>query len=208
MRWGQVVGSDVRDPFRDAVAAPVAHEDRERTDVSAGGGKFGTAGQNRGELACFGVGQCVGVAGDPAGHCPDSRFRWWEDWWCRRLAGLVGPQEPVNVVGAAAVAEFTQFGDQGGDIGVPGIPAGQQIRHELIALHSFATGLERDFAAVTVGLTLPWSNGPTEGTVNKVKALKRQCFGRSNLDLLRKRILLSHNQSGVPDIQQPPARSR
>ncbi|MGO4618117.1 transposase, partial [Nocardia sp. 2YAB30] len=50
-----------------------------------------------------------------------------------------------------------------------------------------------------------WSNGPTEGTVNKVKALKRQCFGRSNLDLLRKRILLSHNESGsTAEILRPP----
>jgi len=37
---------------------------------------------------------------------------------------------------------------------------------DLPALHSFVTGLEHDFAAVTAGLTLPWSNGPTEGTVN------------------------------------------
>lgn len=75
---------------------------------------------------------------------------------------------------------------------------------DLPALHSFATGLEHDFAAVTAGLTLNWSNGPTEGTVNKVKALKRQCFGRSNLDLLRKRILLSHNESGsTTEIRRP-----
>jgi transposase len=63
---------------------------------------------------------------------------------------------------------------------------------DLPALHSFATGLEHDFAAVTAGLTLPWSNGPTEGTVDKLKHLKRQCFGRAKLDLLRKRILLTH----------------
>lgn len=74
----------------------------------------------------------------------------------------------------------------------------------LPALHAFATGLEHDFAAVTAGLTLNWSNGPTEGTVNKVKALERQCFGRSNLDLLRKRILLSHNESGSKtEIRRP-----
>jgi transposase len=69
----------------------------------------------------------------------------------------------------------------------------EQVRADnLPALHSFATGLEHDFAAVTAGLTLPWSNGPTEGTVNKLKHLKRQCFGRAKLDLLRKRILLMH----------------
>lgn len=68
-----------------------------------------------------------------------------------------------------------------------------QVRaDDLPALHSFVTGLEHDFAAVTAGLTLPWSNGPVEGTVNKLKHQKRQCFGRAKLDLLRKRLLLSH----------------
>jgi len=38
----------------------------------------------------------------------------------------------------------------------------------LPALHSFVNGLRQDLAAVTAGLTLPWSNGPTEGTVNKI----------------------------------------
>ncbi|SUA47436.1 Transposase and inactivated derivatives [Nocardia africana] len=68
----------------------------------------------------------------------------------------------------------------------------------LPALHAFVTGLEHDFAAVTAGLTLPWSNGPTEGPVNKLKHQKRQCFGRAKLDLLRKRLLLSHATVGLP----------
>jgi transposase len=56
-------------------------------------------------------------------------------------------------------------------------------------LAAFATGLNRDHAAVTNGLTLPYSSGAVEGTVNKIKFLKRQMFGRANLDLLRARIL-------------------
>lgn len=59
----------------------------------------------------------------------------------------------------------------------------------LPALHSFVTGLRQDLAAVTAGLTLPWNNGPAEGTVNKIKMLKRQMFGRASFSLLRKRIL-------------------
>ncbi|EWM12066.1 transposase [Kutzneria sp. 744] len=59
----------------------------------------------------------------------------------------------------------------------------------LPALHSFVNGLRQDLAAVTAGLTLPWSNGPTEGTVNKIKLLKRMAFGRAGFPLLRKRIL-------------------
>jgi len=60
---------------------------------------------------------------------------------------------------------------------------------DLPALHSFTTGIQRDLAAVTAGLTLPHSSGPVEGQVNRIKMLKRQMFGRANFDLLRARIL-------------------
>ncbi|MFG6202318.1 ISL3 family transposase [Nonomuraea sp. JJY05] len=62
---------------------------------------------------------------------------------------------------------------------------------DLPALHAFASGLERDLDAVTAGLTLPWSSGPVEGHVNRIKMLKRQMFGRASFPLLRKRILLT-----------------
>jgi transposase len=62
---------------------------------------------------------------------------------------------------------------------------------DLPALRSFASGLRRDLAAVTNGLTLPYSSGAVEGTVNRIKMLKRQMFGRAKFDLLRKRILLT-----------------
>jgi transposase len=61
---------------------------------------------------------------------------------------------------------------------------------DLPALHSFATGLAHDKAAVTAGLTLPWNNGPTEGTVNRLKMIKRSMYRRANLDLLRRRALI------------------
>jgi transposase len=38
-------------------------------------------------------------------------------------------------------------------------------------------------------LTLRWSNGQTEGQVNRLKLLKRQSYGRAHVDLLRKRLL-------------------
>ena len=56
-------------------------------------------------------------------------------------------------------------------------------------LHSFATGIRQDLAAVTAGLTLPYSSGSTEGNVNRIKAIKRQMYGRASLDLLRKRVI-------------------
>jgi transposase len=58
-------------------------------------------------------------------------------------------------------------------------------------LHSFTAGLRRDYDAVRNGLTLPHSSGAVEGHVNRIKMIKRQMYGRANLDLLRKRVLLA-----------------
>lgn len=51
-------------------------------------------------------------------------------------------------------------------------------------LHTFAAGIRQDLAAATAGLTLPYSSGSTEGNVNRLKAIKRQMYGRASLDLL------------------------
>ena len=59
-------------------------------------------------------------------------------------------------------------------------------------LHGFATGLLADYDAVRAGLTLPWSSGAVEGNVTRIKAIKRQMYGRANFDLLRRRVLLAH----------------
>ena len=54
---------------------------------------------------------------------------------------------------------------------------------------SLSHGIQADRAAVVNGLTLPWSTGPVEGTVTKVKLLKRQGYGRASTRLLRRRII-------------------
>jgi transposase len=60
---------------------------------------------------------------------------------------------------------------------------------DVAEMRRFARGLTTDLAAVRAGLTLPWSNGQTEGQVNRLKMLKRQMYGRANIDLLRQRVL-------------------
>ena len=45
----------------------------------------------------------------------------------------------------------------------------------LPAFHSLITGLRRDLAAVTAGLTLHWSSGPVEGNVNRVILWNQIC---------------------------------
>ncbi|NTV64306.1 MAG: transposase [Oscillochloris sp.] len=56
-------------------------------------------------------------------------------------------------------------------------------------LVSVAKGIRKDYAAVKAGLTLRWSNGPTEGHVNRLKQVKRQMYGRAKLDLLKLRLM-------------------
>ena len=56
-------------------------------------------------------------------------------------------------------------------------------------LRRFATGLRADDEAVKAGLMLPWSTGPVEGHINRLKMLNRQMFGRAKLDLLSRRFL-------------------
>jgi hypothetical protein len=62
---------------------------------------------------------------------------------------------------------------------------------DLPALHAFVRGLRKDLIAVIAGLSLPYSNGPTEGVNTKTKLRKRQMFGRAGFTLLRQRILLA-----------------
>ncbi|MFY1633700.1 ISL3 family transposase [Solwaraspora sp. WMMB335] len=68
----------------------------------------------------------------------------------------------------------------------------EQAEHSTIAeIRSFAKGLRPDWDAVRAGLTMGWNSGAVEGSVNRIKMLKRQMYGRANPDLLRRRVLLS-----------------
>jgi transposase len=69
-------------------------------------------------------------------------------------------------------------------------------------IQRFATGLYEDYAAVKAGVTLPWSTGPVEGHINRLKMLKRQMFGRARLDLLSRRFVRA------PGCQQESAQHR
>ncbi len=53
----------------------------------------------------------------------------------------------------------------------------------------FVQSIEQDRDAVLAAIALPWSNGQTEGQIHRLKLLKRQMYGRANLDLLRIRLI-------------------
>jgi transposase len=58
-------------------------------------------------------------------------------------------------------------------------------------IRTFAAGLRKDWTAIVAGLTQHWSSGLVEGSVNRIKTIKRQMFGRAKPDLLRKRVILA-----------------
>jgi transposase len=63
-------------------------------------------------------------------------------------------------------------------------------RRSLVA--SSASGVARDEPAVRAAITLPSSNGQTEGQITKLKLVKRLMYGRAKIDLLQARLI------GVP----------
>jgi transposase len=69
-----------------------------------------------------------------------------------------------------------------------------QLRSKLRGMYppmfqTFATGLRQDYAAVRAAIETHWSNGQTEGQINRLKFIKRQMYGRAKFDLLRLRVL-------------------
>jgi len=66
----------------------------------------------------------------------------------------------------------------------------EQERATGVALiQNFESQLRRDILAVEAAVTEPWSNGPVEGQVNRLKTLKRQMYGRAGVELLRARLI-------------------
>jgi transposase len=70
------------------------------------------------------------------------------------------------------------------------------------AWRRFAKGLRDDFDAVKAGVTLPWSSGPVEGQITRLKLLKRQMFGRASLTLLERRFVLAPGRLQEPSVGQ------
>ena len=62
----------------------------------------------------------------------------------------------------------------------------------IYAMQRFARTLRRDIDAVKNAVTECWSNGQTEGQINRLKTLKRAMYGRAGAELLRARMLPLH----------------
>lgn len=84
----------------------------------------------------------------------------------------------VELVRERQGAKFTPWLEQAEGSGIP-------------ELRGFARSLRLDGAAGRAMLRLPWTNGPTEGHINRLKTLKRQMYGRAGWLLLKRRFLLA-----------------
>ena len=62
-------------------------------------------------------------------------------------------------------------------------------RSGLYGLRRFAYTIRHDLEAVRNAISELWSNGQTEGQINRLKTLKRQMYGRAGTELLRARLL-------------------
>ncbi len=62
-------------------------------------------------------------------------------------------------------------------------------RSGIYGMRRFARTLRQDIEAVRNAILEPWSNGQTEGQINKLKTLKRAMYGRAGVDLLRARMM-------------------
>ena len=56
-------------------------------------------------------------------------------------------------------------------------------------LVGFVNGIKLDFAAFEAAFSSEWSNGQTEGQVNRLKFIKRQMYRRAKFDLLKARVV-------------------
>lgn len=59
----------------------------------------------------------------------------------------------------------------------------------LYGIKRFVSILQRDIDAVRNAVSETWSNGQTEGQINRLKTLKRSMYGRAGTELLRARML-------------------
>jgi transposase len=60
---------------------------------------------------------------------------------------------------------------------------------EMVPFERLSRTLGADRAAILAAIELPWSTGPVEGHITRVKLMKRIGYGRASLPLLRARIL-------------------
>lgn len=63
--------------------------------------------------------------------------------------------------------------------------------YDIPEVTSFLDGIRKDIDAVENGITYQYNNGLAEGSVNKIKLIKRIMYGRNSFNLLKAKVLLN-----------------
>ena len=118
---------------------------------------------------------------------------------CIKPQGLLTPNQAAKVEALkSASPEFTAMRQlamrfrgilRGRDIEKLGVWVDDAQRSGIYAMQRFARTVRRDLDAITNAVTEEWSNGQTEGQINRLKTLKRAMYGRAGAELLRARML-------------------
>jgi hypothetical protein len=99
-----------------------------------------------------------------------------------QISGQVTDQSKGAVAAARITLTRTETGETKGTLSTD----------QVHGVSQFAKPLSRDMRAVELAIETPWSNGPLEGQINRLKAIKRQMYGRAGFQLLRARVLPWH----------------
>ena len=58
-------------------------------------------------------------------------------------------------------------------------------KYDIPELHTFINGIKKDLTAVKNGIIYSYNNGLAEGSVNKIKVIKRIMYGQNSFELLK-----------------------
>jgi len=65
----------------------------------------------------------------------------------------------------------------------------QAEKLDISEISSYVSGLKNDLEAVRNAITLEFNNGLAEGSINKLKVIKRIIYGRNSFELLKSKLL-------------------
>jgi transposase len=118
---------------------------------------------------------------------------------CVKPRGQMTARQIINVDALkAASAEFTTMRHlamrfrgllRGGTVERLDIWLNDARRCGIYGMRRFVRTIRQDIEAVRNAVLESWSNGQTEGQINRLKTLKRAMYGRAGVDLLRARMM-------------------
>ena len=70
----------------------------------------------------------------------------------------------------------------------------------LIQLDGYIKGVKNDYNSIVNAILLDYNSGLAEGSVNKLKTIKRIMYGRNNFELLRSKVIQLENLKRINGI--------